>query len=436
MVYQQKLNCSEWQFGNIPEFTGGKMQPLFADCGTGLSKVPEWKTTDNSFMHTFCGATAESIAEYAKLLESEGFKKVFENRIEDNLFYQFTAPDGLLWISFLKNSGTARFILDRCRMTDTESFGYSDCEQTKNNTELVQYSLFYDKMIKGTSCDCGMNYVYRLHDNSLIIIDGGEFEQSTDIAVADYLKFLHELTGTDETEKLRVSLWICTHAHNDHCDFMSKLLRFYSDKFSIERITFNFPNPQNTKHSPSINALKQRLMSRFPNAQYIKPHAGCRFDIANAEIEFLVSAEDAVGIEEDDDDPFPGTNSTSMIFKIIADGVSTFFLADCGEDNGSVLIENYSDKITDCAVLQAAHHGINRIYDVYERLNADYVMLPQCRMNMNTRFSEVYKHLCKRYGEDRILFANDATDIFTLEGGKYSIRKRAQVGTMYDKSQW
>ena len=77
MVYQQKLNCLEWQFGSIPEFTGGKMQPLFADCGTGLSKVPEWKTTDNSFMHTFSGATAESIAEYAKLLESEGCKKVF-----------------------------------------------------------------------------------------------------------------------------------------------------------------------------------------------------------------------------------------------------------------------------------------------------------------------------------------------------------------------
>ena len=434
MSFIQQTNCTKWQFSNIPEFCGGRMNPLFADCGTGLNKGLDSRTTDNSFMHIFSGTTADEVKAYAQLLEKDGFEKVFENSICGNLFYQFAVNDGLLYVSFMKGTAVTRIILDRCRQTDAGSFGYGDNEEIRTDTQFVQYSLYYDKMIRGTSCDCGMNYVYRLHDNSLIIIDGGEFEQSTDIAVADYLKFLHELTGTQAGEKMRVSLWLCTHAHNDHCDFMSKLLRFHSDEITVERAAFNFPNPENTRHSSSVNALKQRLLKYFPNADYIKPHAGCRFSIANAELEFLVSAEDAVGI--DAEDPFPGTNSTSLVFTVTADGVKTLFLADCGGDNGSVLIGNYDSSVTDSTFLQAAHHGINRIYEVYERLNAEKILLPQCIMNMHTRFCDVYEHLCSRFSENNILLANDATDIFTLKDGKYTQTKRTQVGTAYDKSDW
>ena len=434
MDFTQQTDCRKWQFDNIPEFCGGRMSSLFANCGTGLNKGLDSKACDNSFMHIFFDTSAEEIKVYTELLEKDGCKKLFENSISGNLFYQFAVNDGILYISFMKGTAVTRIILDQCRQSDAGSFGYSDYEKLYSDTQLAQYSLYYDKMIKGTSCDCGMNYVFRLHDNSLIIIDGGEVEQATDIAVADYLAFLHELTGTQAGEQMRVSLWLCTHAHNDHCDFMSKLLRFHSDEITVERVAFNFPNPENTRHSPSVNALKQRLLKYFPNADYIKPHAGCKFSIANAELEFLVSAEDAVATDEED--PFPGTNSTSMVFTVTADGVKTLFLADCGEDNGSVMIENYDSSVTDSTFLQAAHHGINRIYEVYERLNAEKILLPQCIMNMHTRFSDVYEHLCSRYGEDNILLANDATDIFTLKDGKYTQKKRTQVGTAYDKSDW
>ena len=434
MSYKQKTDCLKWQFDGIPEFGRGEMHPLFADCGSGLSKIPDTKTADNTFMHFFCGTSAEDVKEYSALLENEGFEKIYENIICGNLFFQFASDKGLLYISHMKNSAVTRIILDRCRTAKANSFGYCEYNAVRSDSEFAQYSLYYGKMIKGKTCDCGMNYVYRLRDNSLIIIDGGEMEQATDAAAADYIRFLHELTQTSENEKLTVSLWICTHAHNDHCDFMSKLIRFHSDEIMIERIAFNFPNPQNTRHSPSVNALKHRLCEKYPNAAYLKPHAGTAFSIANAQIEVLVSGEDTMGLDKDD--PFPGTNSTSLIFRIIADGISTLFLADCSDDNGSVLIENYGSNVTDCNLLQAAHHGINRIYDVYEKLNAEKILLPQCRMNMDTRFSDVYAHLCVRFGEKNILFANDATYIFTLNDGKYSIREREQVGTEYDKSDW
>ena len=433
-MYKQQFDCQKWQFENIPEFTGGKIRPLFADCGTGLNKGLDSKTKDNSFMHTFDGVTAESIKEYAGKLESEEIKNTFENEISGNLFFQFSVPEGLFYISFIKNSGVARFILDRCECSDINNFGYDTFGSLSDETKLIQFSLHYGKMIKGISCDCGMNYIYRLRDNSVIIIDGGEVEQATDLAVNDYMDFLRSITDTPKGERIRISLWICTHAHNDHCDFMSKILRFHSDEIILERVAFNFPNPENVRQSPSVVALKQRILSRFPNVAYIKPHAGCKTNIANAEIQILISAEDAIGIDKED--PFPGTNSTSTIFTVTADGIRTLFLADCGDDNGSVIVDNFKNDILDSEFMQAAHHGINQIYDVYEKINAKTILLPQCKMNMDTRFSSVYSHLCARYGENSIKFASDETDIFNLCNGSYTLETREHIGTDYDKSDW
>ncbi len=427
MEYNQLTDCTEWQFKDIPQFEGGEIQPYFADCGTGLGDG------NGSFMHTFLNADEKSVLKYAAELE-KSCDKTFENKIEGNLFYQFRVNDGLLYVSYLKNSGTVRVILDRCESAEVNDFGYSDYENKCDDTKFAQYSLHYDEMIKGTTCDCGMNYVYRLRDNSLIIIDGGEFEQSTDLAVKDYMDFLHSLTGTQDGEKMRVSLYICTHAHNDHCDFMSKIIRFYSDEIEVERAAFNFPNPQNTKHSGSVSDFKKRLSEKYPDIKYIKPHAGCQFETANAEIKILVSNEDTIGIDEED--IYPGTNDTSMVFSVETDGIRTLFLADCGDDNGSVLISNYSRDITDSNFLQAAHHGINSIYDIYERLDTKFLLLPQCRMNMDKRFADNFSHMCARYGEENILMAHDATDIFTIKNGGFTHEKRAHAGSAYDDSEW
>ena len=433
MDYIQQTDCKAWQFSEIPEFSCGIRSPLFMDCGTGLSRIPDFKSKDNSFMHFFREVKAEDITAYAALLEADGFVKTYEKDFDGNLFYQFRVSEGLFYISFMKN-GMARFILDRCRTAEAGKFGYSEHEKICPDTKLVQYSLHYGKMIKGITCDCGMNYIFRLRDNSLVIIDGGEVEQATDIAVDDYMKLLHELTQTANGEKMRISLWLCTHPHNDHCDFMAKLIRFHSDEMEIERIAFNFPNPKNTRHSISVSAMKQRLCGYYPDADYIKLHAGTQFSIANAEFDVIVSSEDAAGLEEED--PFPWTNSSSMIFRVNADGASTVFLADCSDDNGEVITDNYGSDVLDCDFLQVAHHGINKIYDVYEKINAKSVLLPQCLMNMETRFSEVYAHLCARYGEENIIFASDATDIFTLKDGSITSEKRVHVGTAYDKSDW
>lgn len=434
MCYKQIENCTAWQFKGIPEFNCGVMDRFFYNCGAGFTAVPDTEAQDCTFMHFFKQCRAEDVSAYAASLEDAGFKKVYFNEKDGNLFYQFEVSEGLLYVSFMNGTGVARVILDRCKTAKAADFGYADYEDLRGDTVFSQYSLHYDAMIKGTTCDCGMNYVYRLRDNSLIIIDGGEMEQSTDVAVADYLDFLHTLTGTKSGEKMRVSLWLCTHPHNDHTDFVAKLMRFHSDEISIERTAFSFCYSQNTKHSPSVLTAEQRLIEKYPDAEYLRLHAGNKFSIANALVEVLVSSEDTIDV--DDEDIIPGTNDTSVVFKITADGASALFLADCAWVNGDVLRLNFSSDTLNVDFMQVAHHGINDLHELYESIKAKTVLLPQCRMNMDTRFSANLTHLCELYGENNILFANDATDIFTLKDGTVSHTERAHTGTAYDNSEW
>ncbi|MCQ2462288.1 MAG: hypothetical protein MJ177_02645 [Clostridia bacterium] len=433
MEYIQNTECTKWQFECIPEFKGGSMSPVFADCGTGKGECTE-NTAEHSFMHTFFEASACEVKEYARMLKENGMKLVFENSVDGNLFYQFICGEGLLYLSYLKGSRILRIMLDRCEGASAAKFGSDEYEEIRNDTLISQYSLHYDDMIKGTTCDCGMNYVLRLHDNSVVIIDGGEMEQSTDIAVCDFMKYLHEITDTPQNGVIRVSMWLCTHAHNDHCDFMSKIIRFYGDEIVIERAAFNFPHPDNVRHSPSVAMAKSRLFEKYPSAQYIKLHAGMNFNIANARFDILLSAEDTVAL--DSEELLPCTNATSIIFSVTADGVKTIFLADCCSDDADVLVENYTRQTLKCNIVQAAHHGINEIYNAYEAISAEAVMLPQCEKNMHKRFQPVYDCLCEKYGEKNIYFAHDATYIFTAENGKYSITDRAHTGSAYDGSEW
>ena len=434
MCYSQLENCTKWQFENIPEFSRGVLDPFFYDCGAGLDSLPDTESTDRSFMHTFKEVAAADVRAYIAELENAGLQPLFGNEIDGSIFAQFRCSEGLFNLTYFGGTGVFRTVLDRCVTTPAAEFGYDRYDDVCGDTVFAQYSLHYDAMIRGTTCDCGMNYVYRLRDNSLVIIDGGEMEQSTDIAVADYLEFLHTLTGTSAGEKMRVSLWFCTHPHNDHCDFMSKLMRFHSDEIEIERAAFNFCFSGNTKHSPAVLLARQRLLEKYPNVSYIKPHAGNKFSIANAEFEILVSSEDTVNV--DDEDIIPGTNDTSLVFKVTADGASALFLADCAWVNGDVLRLNYSAETLSADFLQVAHHGINDLHELYESIKAKTVLLPQCRMNMDTRFSANLTHLCELYGENNILFANDATDIFTLKDGTVTHTERAHTGTAYDNSEW
>ena len=431
--YIQNLDCSKWMFDNIPEFRKGKMMKEFADVGCGLELDMGSPTEKDSYMHSFLSVEKEDFAEYIKTLESK-FEKSFENEIEGNLFYRFVTPEGNFSTVYRPKYKLARLVLDRCKNTDIRQFGYSEYDEINDNTILSQYSLHYSHMIRWYSTDCGMNYIYRLRDNSIIIIDGGEIEQATDKVIKEYWEYLRRLTNTKESEKITISLWICTHAHNDHTDFFAKLIRVYGDKINLERVAFSFTANMNMQHSPSVAIAKQRITALYPDVKYLKIRAGDEFDIANAKITILGVNEDIVAIG-DDERTFCWMNDASSVFRIEADGVSAVFLADAGDSYERILLDYYSPDIFRCNFLQIAHHGINYLPYIYAAAKADKVLLPQARLNMITRFQDVIEDLYKNFGEKNIIYAYDVTSTIKLKGGDYSITALPHSGTVYDGSE-
>lgn len=436
MRYYQIFGLSTWQFKNIPEFRKGSMRPVFADCGKGIdynSKGDEY----SSFAHIFKDVAEEDILSYVSDLKSSGFEMIYENRIDNNLFYKFRCSEGVYSVTFVSEDGRAHFILDRCGSVPICEFN-SLTEDTRDCTELMQYSLHYSEMNEGTTTDCGMNYVIRLRDNSLIMIDGGMKEQTGDAVMDDFIDSLRELTKTKDGEKMKISLWICTHPHDDHCDFFTKILKYRLDCFDIERVLFNFPNPFNTDGSETVYKLRDRILTFLPNVKYLKAHTGDEIKISGAVIKFLIGPESMTDTYSDVP-CFLWTNEISLVFTIETDGVKTLFLGDTSRIPGDFLIRNYSKETLSCNFIQAAHHGINLIPSVYDNIDYDAVLFPQGDYNLiypESRFKQPFGMLCEKLGPEKVYKAGSRTDIFTLEDGNITRRDRPHVPTVFDNKDW
>ena len=69
-----------------------------------------------------------------------------------------------------------------------------------------------------------MIYVIKLCDDSLVMIDGGHIFQWNEEAEEGLWNFLKAITNTKDG-KVKIAAWYFTHAHDDHTDGCTKLLR-------------------------------------------------------------------------------------------------------------------------------------------------------------------------------------------------------------------
>ena len=430
MIYKQDTSCNKWAFENIPEFPFGEMRGGLVNTGAFLGSD---ESEGASFAHSFINVTRQEFLDYIDILKGFDFETVFENEIDGNLFRQFRCPEGLIYTSFFENDKTVRIILDRCPCATPAEFSKTEYTPLSADTLLVQYSLHYSHMIRGISSDCGMNYILRLKDNSVVIIDGGEKEQCNENVMEDYFNLLHEITGTKAGEKITIALWICTHPHDDHCDFFSRLLKKFEGKIEVERVSFNFPAAFNVRHSETIPLMKERIKQYAPSALFLKMHSGQVFTLADTAFTCLYANED--GILLNGGKEFAGTNDYSLIFMVRSEDDKILFLADCGDINASFLLRNYDKEFEYIDFLQAAHHGINELPTLYEKLETRELLLPQCRMNMETRFKTVYDIFRWNYSEKKIHFAGDNTSLYFLKDGDFTVRHLPHTGGIYDGSE-
>ncbi len=385
-------------------------------CGNGMNEITDPANPGESKLQLVKNTNAEEFDAYCEALSAAGCAKVFENKNASGIFRQFSGEENI-YAYFITNESAARIVTDKCSVTVPE-FASPNTAETCPDSALMQFGHFYSDMILGVTCDCGMCYAIRLRDNRIIIVDGGEMEQCTKIATDEFMARIEALTGNPE--KIVIAAWFCTHPHDDHMDFFCHLLKEYGHRLTVEGTMFNFPSPSLMNYSSlsvrCCGLLSERVFKNNPSAKHLKLHTGQKFNISNAEIEVILTHEDILGLHTDK--VYEGMNETCTVLKITVDGKSVIFLGDVHNSNGDVLIGRYPEGAVSCDFLQAAHHCINNVENIYKFIKTEYFLIPEGRYLL-------LKHLKNNYGviralceEEKVIVAGDATTVHRFAAGE------------------
>lgn len=410
---------------DIPEYNGGRTLPALCNCGCGLKPDSEGETPEDTKMRIVRETDDAAFLAYCGKLESDGFACLFRRDEAHGLYRQYRKDTLLLYAYYTPADRTARILADRCCVS-LPVFSDLPQEEKHMDTQLMQFGLVYDDMIRFTSCDCGMNYVLRLRDGRLIVIDGGECEQATEAAVGEFMRRIRDMTGTNEGDPLTIALWYCTHPHNDHMDFFVKLLRKFGGLIRLERVLFNFASNTVLGLNDYVQDMRRAVLHHSPDVLFLKPHTGQRFSVGNAQFDVLFTHEDLL-----ETPGYSSANTTSTVLKISFEDVSLLLLADADDDVGDALCARYPQGI-DCTFVQAAHHCINRVEHIYALVRAAYVLIPEGRYLIHKNLRSHYAVLCKYYDRDRFFLAGDYSAVFRVCGGEIRIGYYPVRGGLYD----
>ena len=298
-----------------------------------------------------------------------------------NLFYGYRKGNQYLWVYYLANSGEVRVIEDRA---SSEDFAYSFNYDENTATEIYLYGMKYDSLGRGygeaggptNNTNNGNFIIIKQADNSLFLIDGGFFTQATSAAVNGLWQFMHEITGTPYTEKVVISCWFVTHAHNDHHAMVSSLINNYHKQIDLQRVMFNFPSASeiNANSMGLVGDVRNTVRQYFPDAKVLKCHTGQSIRLGSMTIDVMTTHEDAVAASSGKSTMTDGNSMTTVLRFTFADGTRYMELGDFTEERESSLLGMYSDAEFKCQISDVAHHGYNRVQRLYSKISARYVL--------------------------------------------------------------
>ena len=386
---------------NVPAFFGGENEGVFAG-------------GDNSFIVCIKNALYKDIIDYVTKLEKQGYSKIFENKIGDNVFYSYKNADNLIFVYYIKALKSVRIIAEP----------YYDILYNEPFEDIVKPCVI-------TSSACDRNYYIRLPNNKLVVIDGGwRIEDRSRYEPQELLYEMYkEMVEICQSEEVIVPLWIITHAHNDHAKVLELLYKMpFADKFNIDRILYNFPDDEHLKEKlqvpdekivESANNLKDwhnkagkdypyedifyncpfpvyetigyenicRKAFKQYGAVNIKAHNGMRFNMSGVIFEVLHTP--------DDDMPtiYENMNDTSLVIKMTYENSVTLWLGDMGVIPGDSCIEMYGDYLK-CDAVQVSHHGWGSAsWEFFKLLN------PSILLWNNSEFGFQYADKYQGYGK-------------------------------------
>ncbi|NLK68455.1 MAG: hypothetical protein GX283_04765 [Clostridiaceae bacterium] len=320
-------------FQNIPVYHGGDEHKYF-DCN------------NESVMLHISNTSKQEYDNYLLLLEEAGFKLFDSNTIRDNYFATYTRSSLVLQVYHTAHDKVTRVV------ADPKTALYN---RTKDSTfEKICDTVMYQLELDYRNIDCGMCYVIQCADHSFFIIDSAHMFSSNDHN--RLYNLLRKLTP--EGEKIIISGWFFTHAHQDHIAMFMSFLEADFENCQIERLYYNFP-ALDIPGSEKWKELDKETMREFDQLienhseiQVVKLHTGQRFFVKNLEFEVLATHEDI----------YPASlgyfNDSSTILLMTVDGCKTLLLGDSNYTECTILVSRYGSYLKS-DIVQVAHHGYN-----------------------------------------------------------------------------
>ncbi len=377
------------KFQKIPPYIGGLQNDSLYIAGHGV-KDKEFSPDSESLMKIIRETCAEEFHAYVSLLEKFGMESLYSNESDGNIYKLFRFGDDYVYTYFTAATSEVRIILDSYSETHPNAFGYKYEKKPGEHTVLYQYGLPMNEaglniaLNDEKKIDCGMMYILKLADNSLLLIDGAAEHQFDEEAIDAFIDYLERITGAGKDEKIRISGWFITHGHHDHFAGFCLFLAKYSHRVKVERIFCNLMSP-NTDH-PRVKGTTYAYekLTDYVNTYlsedspiFMKIHTGESFPIADATVNVIYTHEDIVKPEDCTTGIGGDYNNTSSVIVIEFDGKKFFVLADISRRASAVILRNNSTESLKCDIVQMAHHVINDLPELYKTVKASVLLIPQ-----------------------------------------------------------
>ncbi len=440
-----------WHLIGLPAYEGGRYSKTLYFSGHGIDSN-KFPTSDNDMMNLVSQTNETEFKAYCTLLEKYGANKVYSYSCDGNIYAQYKYGDNFIYTYYTASVKEARIIIDKHSEEAPTDFGYTYEKKPGDTTTIYQYGVPMNEAGLNISkndekkIDCGMVYVIKLADNSVFVLDGGGYQQFDQAQIDGFMKFLRNITGTKDGEKVKISGWYMSHGHQDHMAGFLLFVKKYHENLDFDRIFFNFPSPNSptsilaggkSTYSKLITYINKYI--KDDGVKYMKLHTGQIFSLADIKINVIYTHEDIVSAQTGMSEVAGDYNNSSSVIKITVDGKEFLFLGDVNKPAMEVFMQNNSAETLKCDIIQLAHHVINDLSKLYNVTKSPVVLVPQSP-NGTTLNSTRKKAIeaAKKYAENDMLFyASEGTVGLEVKDGKVTKVFEAPVdGDKYTGWSW
>ena len=428
-----------WELHSIPAYPQGSniLTSATYNCGATIRNYTAGGENENSsIIQKVKKTSGNEFLSYVAKLESFGFEREYSNIIEENIYMGLYDGKQRVYLTFEGISSNAKVLLDPTGMS-LDEFGYTYTPKVGEQSVFYQYAIPMNG--KGEQYPIsGMLLIVKCADNSVIIVDGGDGKsgnQMNDVAYAGLDAFLHEITGTPTTEKVRISAWYMTHYHSDHILGFYEFLSKYSDKYTLERVIANFPTDNVLKvdggsFSWATGIMKKwstLINSKYPECKELKVHRGQDIHIADLTLRVLYTHEDLAT----DSGSFNSTdmNDTSTVIRIDNGQMSMLVLGDANTRTQSEIRRVFSAETFKSNIVQAAHHGMYTLRELYREGAPSVFYVPQSLEVLSIdremwggagTYKQQRDYMYSLVGEENCYFAGNVTVGFAVVDGEFT----------------